>query len=218
VKLTDFGLARFIDRSAPELTTRCGSEAYAAPELLIAGGRPYDGRETDAWACGVVLYALATQHMPFDGGRISRIVAGVYTWPEDEMTPEEEAEKALQKQELMGTDIGRSRGLRRTVARLLVRNPKERARVMDVCGPEWPAEEDVNGGDVERVRNWFAGVVPEVNVEGLPMSDHDSECGDDGHDEDECDFTDDFPSSACGHLVDRAGIASIASEEVPWLS
>ncbi|KAF8472893.1 kinase-like domain-containing protein, partial [Gautieria morchelliformis] len=56
VKLTDFGLARFIDPARPLLATRCGSEAYAAPE--IATGRPYDGRQTDAWACGVVLYAL----------------------------------------------------------------------------------------------------------------------------------------------------------------
>ncbi|KAJ4493366.1 kinase-like domain-containing protein, partial [Lentinula lateritia] len=62
IKLTDFGLSRFIDPANPLLTTRCGSEAYAAPELVTdsesenAGG--YDARETDAWACGVVLYAL----------------------------------------------------------------------------------------------------------------------------------------------------------------
>ncbi|TDL20119.1 kinase-like protein [Rickenella mellea] len=127
-KLTDFGLARFIDPDAPRLRTRCGSEAYAAPELVVrgsvfrrssqrsqrtqhttssqharegnasrwsigssAGGSSlqhhgslkvdggqdgeeemvdadgtYDGRETDAWACGVVLYALATRALPFD--------------------------------------------------------------------------------------------------------------------------------------------------------
>ncbi|KAJ4482821.1 kinase-like domain-containing protein, partial [Lentinula edodes] len=56
IKLTDFGLSRFIDHANPLLTTRCGSEAYAAPELVVSGG--YDARETDAWACGVVLYAL----------------------------------------------------------------------------------------------------------------------------------------------------------------
>ncbi|ETW85159.1 hypothetical protein HETIRDRAFT_244249, partial [Heterobasidion irregulare TC 32-1] len=60
VKLTDFGLARAIDPRDPWLTTRCGSESYAAPELLAAGtyGGTYDGRETDAWALGVVLFAL----------------------------------------------------------------------------------------------------------------------------------------------------------------
>ncbi|KAG8963178.1 hypothetical protein FRC00_007529 [Tulasnella sp. 408] len=64
LKLTDFGLSRFIDPNSPLLVTRCGSESYAAPEIVMA--IKYDGRQTDAWACGVVLYALATRHLPFD--------------------------------------------------------------------------------------------------------------------------------------------------------
>ncbi|KAJ6546869.1 kinase-like domain-containing protein [Mycena capillaripes] len=67
IKLTDFGLSRFIDVTAPLLSTRCGSEAYAAPELVISGRR-YDARETDAWACGVVLYALCARRLPFGEG------------------------------------------------------------------------------------------------------------------------------------------------------
>ncbi|KAJ7118881.1 kinase-like domain-containing protein [Mycena epipterygia] len=106
IKLTDFGLSRFIDTAAPLLSTRCGSEAYAAPELVISGRR-YDARETDAWACGVVLYALCARRLPFGegvaspgiGGRIGReggqregaaarrhwlmcIARGEYEWPE----------------------------------------------------------------------------------------------------------------------------------------
>ncbi|KAF9484955.1 Pkinase-domain-containing protein, partial [Pholiota conissans] len=61
IKLTDFGLSRFVELDAhgdaEPLSTRCGSEAYAAPELVTGGG-VYDARKTDAWACGVVLYAL----------------------------------------------------------------------------------------------------------------------------------------------------------------
>lgn len=64
IKLTDFGLSRFIDPANPLLTTRCGSEFYSAPEIIMA--QPYDGRRTDAWACGVVLFALATRVLPFD--------------------------------------------------------------------------------------------------------------------------------------------------------
>lgn len=63
LKLTDFGLSRFIDPNSPLLETRCGSEEYAAPELII--GKRYDGRKTDAWAMGVVLYALLTGCLPF---------------------------------------------------------------------------------------------------------------------------------------------------------
>ncbi|KAF7359169.1 hypothetical protein MSAN_01258600 [Mycena sanguinolenta] len=70
IKLTDFGLSRFIDIEAPLLSTRCGSEAYAAPELVISGRR-YDARETDAWACGVVLYALCGRRLPFGEGAIA---------------------------------------------------------------------------------------------------------------------------------------------------
>ncbi|KAH9010195.1 hypothetical protein EDB85DRAFT_1816821, partial [Lactarius pseudohatsudake] len=35
VKLTDFGFSRKIDPDDPWLSTRCGSESYAAPELLV---------------------------------------------------------------------------------------------------------------------------------------------------------------------------------------
>ena len=63
--LTDLGLSRCVDfANDPMLTTRCGSEDYAAPELLM--GQPYDGRQTDAWALGVLLYALLEGRLPFD--------------------------------------------------------------------------------------------------------------------------------------------------------
>ncbi|KAI9691423.1 MAG: hypothetical protein M1822_007494 [Bathelium mastoideum] len=66
ITLTDLGLSRRIPRppASPLLTTRCGSEDYAAPEILL--GQPYDGRATDAWALGVLLYALMEGRLPFD--------------------------------------------------------------------------------------------------------------------------------------------------------
>ncbi|KAG0374118.1 NUAK SNF1-like kinase 1 [Mortierella sp. AD032] len=64
VKLTDFGLAKIIDLDSPLLTTRCGSEDYAAPEIIL--GQPYDGREADIWSLGVVLYALLVGFLPFN--------------------------------------------------------------------------------------------------------------------------------------------------------
>lgn len=62
IKVTDFGLARFV-KEDQLLETRCGSEEYAAPELIL--GKKYDGRKTDAWAIGVVLYAMLTGAIPF---------------------------------------------------------------------------------------------------------------------------------------------------------
>lgn len=62
IKITDFGLARFV-KEGQLLETRCGSEEYAAPELIL--GKMYDGCKTDLWAMGVVLYAMITGAIPF---------------------------------------------------------------------------------------------------------------------------------------------------------
>ncbi|KAL9029262.1 MAG: hypothetical protein Q9196_002483 [Gyalolechia fulgens] len=66
VTLTDLGLGRWIPKppESPMLNTRCGSEDYAAPEVLM--GQEYDGRATDAWALGVLLYAIMEGRLPFD--------------------------------------------------------------------------------------------------------------------------------------------------------
>ncbi len=165
IKLTDFGLSRFIDPAAPYLTTRCGSESYASPELVT--GQPYDGRESDAWACGVVLYALVTRRLPFDAwdaagheegvrheayqaeGRrvrgprrderserralLMRIAKGEYAWPA--LHPGEHASSAGGP--LRGTALAQSDGVRRVVGRLLVRDPKKRARVAQLWEDAW---------------------------------------------------------------------------------
>ncbi|KAJ3846039.1 kinase-like protein, partial [Lentinula lateritia] len=157
IKLTDFGLSRFIDPANPLLTTRCGSEAYAAPELVVSGG--YDARETDAWACGVVLYALVARRLPFgegpgetlgagqitgEGGLfrgfspmerrqwLMKIARGEWHWPGIEMNS-----KAMMSSELRGSDLVRSVGAKRAVARLLVRDPSRRARIKDLWNDEW---------------------------------------------------------------------------------
>ncbi|EMD34334.1 hypothetical protein CERSUDRAFT_117209 [Gelatoporia subvermispora B] len=158
VKLSDFGLSRFIDPAAPLLTTLCGSESYAAPELVM--GHQYDGRETDAWACGVVLFALAARRLPFDkpGAQapkheqpetpaeasrrrlenrrerkalLVRIAKGEYEWPD---VPEAETrDDGL----LRGLSLVRSEGVRRIVGRLLVRDSAKRAKIIDLWDDEW---------------------------------------------------------------------------------
>ncbi|KAL3956480.1 hypothetical protein ACCO45_009326 [Purpureocillium lilacinum] len=63
VTLADLGLSRRI-ADDEKLETRCGSDDYAAPEVIM--GQPYDGRATDAWSLGVLLYALLEARLPFD--------------------------------------------------------------------------------------------------------------------------------------------------------
>lgn len=62
--LTDFGLAKRIKTSDQMLSTRCGSQDYIAPEVLM--GLKYNGFLTDSWAVGVLIYCLLEDRLPFD--------------------------------------------------------------------------------------------------------------------------------------------------------
>ncbi|GMG38427.1 unnamed protein product [Ambrosiozyma monospora] len=64
VALSDFGLSKKIDPLDPLLSTRCGSEDYVSPELLL--GMKYDGKENDCWSLGVLLYTMLEDRLPFD--------------------------------------------------------------------------------------------------------------------------------------------------------
>ena len=61
IKVSDFGLARFISNETLATTT-CGTPGYVAPEILEQ--RPY-GVECDFWSIGVVLYILLSGFPPF---------------------------------------------------------------------------------------------------------------------------------------------------------
>ena len=123
---------------------------------MVEGGW-YDGRETDAWAVGVVIYALVCRALPFgegvpvsggDGGRIERmsevrgrererkswlmrIAKGDYEWPSS--PPATQAANG----ELRGTQLAHLPRVRKVVDRLLVRNSKKRATLREVRGDEW---------------------------------------------------------------------------------
>ena len=61
-KLSDFGLSCFLDPQGYSHTP-CGSPCYASPECL--SGLPYDGKKSDIWSCGVILYAMVTGQLPW---------------------------------------------------------------------------------------------------------------------------------------------------------
>ncbi|KAJ7494485.1 kinase-like domain-containing protein [Mycena galericulata] len=273
IKLTDFGLSRFIDMDAPLLSTRCGSEAYAAPELVISGRR-YDARETDAWACGVVLYALCARRLPFGegvaspgiGGRIGReggtresagarrrwlmcIARGEYEWPARAAAPmgdgedvsESESEGLLQSsqsgdseltvspdkdgdkqeaEELMGPRLVESAGARGVVARLLVRDPSRRAKIIDLWDDQWmggasagissaassarllSADVETQSPTADSDSDQYRGEDEDVELDGEVEGFEDEDL------EEDDDVDDD------GLLLDQDGIDSIARQEV----
>ena len=57
------------------MSTWCGSPPYAAPELLLA--QEYDGRLSDVWSLGVILYILVTAGFPFPGDSVEKLKRAV---------------------------------------------------------------------------------------------------------------------------------------------
>ncbi|KAI8374596.1 kinase-like domain-containing protein [Radiomyces spectabilis] len=125
--VADFGLARVVEPGGPKLTTRCGSDEYAAPEIVQS--LPYDGRETDTWALGVILYAMLVGYLPFmyqneRGGKLShlfhRIIRAEVKWP---VVADPTKDISPQAKDV--------------VHRILVRRPEKRIRLQDIDQLPW---------------------------------------------------------------------------------
>ena len=61
IKVADFGLMK--DYNNDVLKTKIGTEGYMAPEINLH--KTYDGPPVDIFACGVMLFAMATGNQPF---------------------------------------------------------------------------------------------------------------------------------------------------------
>lgn len=61
LKLADFGFAT--NKNIDELNTFRGTQSYMAPE--IRSGKVYDGRKTDVFSMGVVLFTIVVGYFPF---------------------------------------------------------------------------------------------------------------------------------------------------------
>jgi len=128
IKLTDFGLAKFINKSSPTLTTRCGSEEYAAPELI--SGKPYDGRKTDIWSLGVILYTLLVGYLPFnlEAGQsrrqfFSKIIRADFTLPNSEKETGRRSKISKEAKDL--------------IKKILQSNPQKRPSLDEIRNHTW---------------------------------------------------------------------------------
>jgi serine/threonine protein kinase len=124
VMITDFGFAKNFWESTPK--TCLGTAAYVAPEVLEL--EPYDGTKVDAWACGVILYAMLEGNYPFGVGNGKGVGR--------------KGDKELHKRLRRGweaVDFPRhlQKGAVVLIKRLLTPDPCERVSCQDALADEW---------------------------------------------------------------------------------
>ncbi|KAI4329395.1 hypothetical protein L6164_021663 [Bauhinia variegata] len=118
LKVSDFGLSALPEqrRSDGMLVTPCGTPAYVAPEVLKKKG--YDGSKADIWSCGVILYALLSGYLPFQGDNIMKIYR-----------------KAFRAEYEFPAWI--SPEARNLISNLLVADPEKRYSIPDIMNDPW---------------------------------------------------------------------------------
>ena len=91
VKLSDFGLAAWWlsnEGTCTALTTPCGTQQYAAPELLCARHqRGYHGPSIDVWSLAVIHYVMLCGEFPWTeaskrdaAGQYPLLQSGTFEW------------------------------------------------------------------------------------------------------------------------------------------
>ncbi|MBC8444496.1 MAG: serine/threonine protein kinase, partial [Chloroflexi bacterium] len=78
-RLTDFGVAQFIDGAGlPHVGLLVGTVDYLSPEAY--SGEPLDAR-ADIWSFGVMLYEMLTGDRPFRGESVHSAITSIFTQP-----------------------------------------------------------------------------------------------------------------------------------------
>ena len=115
IKVSDFGLCGFIAEQQL-MKTFCGSPCYCAPECLCRV--QYDGRSSDVWSLGVILYAMVTGEHPWNISNTSimlrQILKGAYSVPSHVSSPCKEL-----------------------ITRMMQVNPKDRISIDDIMKHPW---------------------------------------------------------------------------------
>ena len=113
IKISDFGLARFVTEETLATTT-CGTPGYVAPEVLSL--QPYDNR-CDYWSLAVVMFIILSGSPPFyhaDNFELFEIIKrGKFTFAAPAWAEVSEEAKDL-------------------IRRLLVRNPEQRLSMEEI--------------------------------------------------------------------------------------
>ncbi|XP_031394603.1 CBL-interacting serine/threonine-protein kinase 9-like isoform X1 [Punica granatum] len=145
LKVSDFGLSTFSQQVQEDglLHTACGTPNYVAPEVLDDKG--YDGKASDVWSCGVILFVLMAGYLPFDEPNLIALY------------------RKICKADFASPPWF-SAGAKKLITRILDPNPLTRITIPEILEDEWfkkgykppqfEQEEDVNLDDVDAVFNY----------------------------------------------------------------
>lgn len=174
IKVLDFGLALRLPKKTEESlsTTKptidrresghavAGTLAFLAPEILRGGTADF---RTDVWSLGILLYEMATGHVPFTGSTVYELTAAILREPTPELP-----------QRIPMTLAG-------VVKRCLAKHPESRyqsAREVQVALETLRSGFEVRSGPY--AHKAVDGAAPAVRVLVLPFADR-SPAGDNGH-------------------------------------
>jgi 5'-AMP-activated protein kinase, catalytic alpha subunit len=137
LKITDFGFATVLgnemDHREALLTTRCGTPHYIAPEVLDTSNKGYDGKKSDVWACGVILFVLVAGYLPFEGNTHKKLYDSIM-------------HDQLSIPETFSTDLGS------LVRELLTKSPHLRPPLSEIRKHPWVTFDVGSMTDMELVK------------------------------------------------------------------
>ena len=161
IKVSDFGLARFVDEEKLATTT-CGTPGYVAPEVLEQ--RPYN-QSCDFWSVGVVLFILLSGGPPF--------------YNPDQFEMFEKIKQAEYSFEALSWQ-GVSAEAKDLITKLLVANPAQRLTGEQIMAHPWilGQSQSMDDSDIDilnMMRNWNSGRIRHVKPDNLAGSDESDE-------------------------------------------
>ena len=151
VKICDFGYSKHvIEDSVP--TSLVGTRPYLAPEVVFRESPkdPYDGKITDIWCCGVLLYVMMVGRYPFERSG------------ED---PRQHASEIRQRLKDLDYEIPQrmmSSECEDLVRRILVSDPTQRLTIRDIQSHPW-YKKDLPPGALDM--NEDAEAQPDLQIE-----------------------------------------------------
>eukprot|EP01023_Acetabularia_acetabulum_P065365 TRINITY_DN8646_c0_g2_i1.p1 TRINITY_DN8646_c0_g2~~TRINITY_DN8646_c0_g2_i1.p1 ORF type:complete len:357 (+),score=52.62 TRINITY_DN8646_c0_g2_i1:350-1420(+) len=130
LKLCDFGYSKH-EYYHSAASSRVGTPAYLAPEVILSTGpRTYDGKMSDVWSCGVMLYVMLVGAYPFER-------------PEDKKNKNSQEKLHKMIQRILSVDyeipskVQVSPECRDLLAKILVKEPKNRFYIRDITSHPW---------------------------------------------------------------------------------